>query len=103
MDIARPPTGWISRIRIAPERADTTPSAPRTAGSPPVPAHAELKLHLHFAKGGAGDTDVYARVVRSFEREGRALSCLEFTSISVQGGENIRHFVQMLLQGGGDR
>ena len=69
----------------------------------PLPAHAELKLHLHFAKGGTGDTDVYARVVRSFEREGRALSCLEFTSISVQGGENIRHFVQMLLQGGGDR
>ena len=69
----------------------------------PVPAHADLKLHLHFARGGAGDTDVYARVVRCFEREGRPLACLEFTSISVQGGENIRHFVQMLLQGGGDR
>ncbi|NBX25605.1 MAG: adenylate cyclase [Planctomycetes bacterium] len=68
-----------------------------------VPAHADLKLHLHFVRGGAADTDLYARVVRTFEREGRPLACLEFTSVSPQGSENIRRFVQMLLQAGGDR
>ena len=69
----------------------------------PVPAHTDLKLHLHVARGGSGDTDVYARVVRIFEREGRPLACIEFTSVPPQGAENIRRFVQMLLQGGGDR
>jgi hypothetical protein len=69
----------------------------------PLEAHADLKMHMHFARGGSGDTDVYARVVRTFQREGRAMACIEFTSVTTQANENIRRFVQMLLQGGGDR
>jgi adenylate cyclase len=69
----------------------------------PVEAHADLKMHMHFARGGSGNTDVYARVVRTFQREGRAMACIEFTSVTAQANENIRRFVQMLLQGGGDR
>jgi adenylate cyclase len=69
----------------------------------PLDAHADLKMHMHFARGGSGDTDVYARVVRTFQREGRAMACIEFTSVTTQANENIRRFVQMLLQGGGDR
>jgi hypothetical protein len=68
----------------------------------PVEALSDLKVHMHFARGGKGDTDVYARVVRTFEREGRTMACIEFTSLSSQATENIRRFVQMLLQGGGD-
>jgi hypothetical protein len=60
-------------------------------------------MHMHFARGGSGNTDVYARVVRTFQREGRAMACIEFTSVTAQANENIRRFVQMLLQGGGDR
>jgi hypothetical protein len=30
------------------------------------------------------------------------MACIEFTSLSSQATENIRRFVQMLLQGGGD-
>jgi adenylate cyclase len=67
----------------------------------PMDTHADLKLHLHFARGGAQDTDVYARVVRTFERDGRRMACIEFTSVPEKAAENIRRFVQMLLQGGG--
>jgi hypothetical protein len=33
------------------------------------------------------------------ERNGRRLASVEFTSVSVQSNVNIRHFVQLLIQG----
>ena len=66
----------------------------------PLPAQGEIRLDLHFTLAGTAATDVYGRVVRAFERDGRHFACIEFTSISVQGGTNIRRFVQMLVQGG---
>jgi hypothetical protein len=43
---------------------------------------------------------VYARALRHFERGGRRMTCIEFTSVNVQSNMNIRHFVQLLIQGG---
>ena len=66
----------------------------------PLVAQGDIRLDLHFTLAGTVATDVYGRVVRAFERDGRHLACIEFTSVSVQGGTNIRRFVQMLIQGG---
>jgi adenylate cyclase len=65
-----------------------------------VPAQTDIKLDLHLPLAGTTATDVYARVLKTFERDGQRLSSIEFTSVSVQSNVNIRHFVQLLIQGG---
>lgn len=65
-----------------------------------VPAQSDIKLDLNLSLSGTTATDIYARVLKNFERDGRQLSSIEFTSVSVQSNVNIRHFVQLLIQGG---
>jgi adenylate cyclase len=65
-----------------------------------VPAQTDIKLDLNLSLAGTTATDVYARVLKTFERDGRRLASIEFTSVSVQSNVNIRHFVQVLIQGG---
>lgn len=65
-----------------------------------VPSRTEIKLDLNLTMAGTTATDVYARVLRILERDGRRLASIEFTSVSVQSIVNIRHFVQVLIQGG---
>ncbi len=65
-----------------------------------VPAQTEIKLDLNLSLAGTSATDVYARVLKTFERDGQRLASIEFTSVSVQSNVNIRHFVQLLIQGG---
>lgn len=65
-----------------------------------VPAQTDIKLDLNLSLAGTTATDIYARVLKSFERDGRRLATIEFTSVSVQSNVNIRHFVQLLIQGG---
>ena len=64
-----------------------------------VPAQTDIKLDLNLSLAGTTATDVYARVLRTFERDGRQVASIEFTSVSVQSNLNIRHFVQLLIQG----
>ena len=65
-----------------------------------VPAQADIKLDLNLAIAGTAATDLYARVLRMIERDGRRLAGIEFTSVSTQSNVNIRRFVQVLIQGG---
>jgi adenylate cyclase len=65
-----------------------------------VPAQTDIKLDLNLAHAGTRATDVYARALRTFERDGKRVTSIEFTSVSVQSNVNIRHFVQLLIQGG---
>jgi len=65
-----------------------------------VPAQTDIKLDLNLSLAGTQATDVYARALRTFERDGQRLTSIEFTSVSVQSNVNIRHFVQLLIQGG---
>ena len=65
-----------------------------------VEAQTDIKLDMNLAISGTSATDVYARVLRIIERDGRRLASIEFTSVSVQSNLNIRHFVQLLIQGG---
>lgn len=64
------------------------------------PSRTEIKLDLNLSLAGTTATDVYARILRTFERDGKRLASIEFTSASVQSNVNIRHFVQLLIQGG---
>ena len=64
-----------------------------------VPAQTDIKLDLNLLMAGTTATDVYARVLRIIERDGRQLASIEFTSVSVQSNVNIRHFVQLLIHG----
>ena len=68
-----------------------------------VPGQTDIKLDLNLSMAGTAATDVYARVLRMIERDGRRLASIEFTSVSVQSNVNIRHFVQLLIQGGGTK
>ena len=65
-----------------------------------VAAQTDIKLDLNLAISGTAATDVYARVLRMIDRDGQRLASIEFTSVSVQSNLNIRHFVQLLIQGG---
>jgi adenylate cyclase len=64
-----------------------------------VPEQTEIKLDLDLVLAGASATDVYARVLRTFERDGQQFANIEFTSVSVQSNVNIRRFVHLLIQG----
>lgn len=61
--------------------------------------YSDIKLNLELSLIGRKATDVYAKVMHNFDRDGRSLSGIEFTSVSVQSETDIRQFVQLLLQG----
>ena len=64
------------------------------------PDRTDIKLDLNLSLAGTTATDVYAKILRTFEKDGRRVASIEFTSVSVQSNVNIRHFVQFLIQGG---
>lgn len=59
----------------------------------------EIKLGLDLSLVGYKATDVYAKVLKSRREDGRHVSALEFTSISVQTNLNIQQFIHLLIQG----
>lgn len=59
----------------------------------------ELKLGLDLSLVGYKATDVYAKVLKSRQEDGRYLAALEFTSVSVQTNLNIQQFIHLLIQG----
>lgn len=61
---------------------------------------AELKLDFQLPLVDYSATDIYARVVKVMEQDGRRLVGLEFTSLSAETNGAIQLFVQMLIQGG---
>jgi len=61
--------------------------------------HSEVKLELDMSLLGYKDSDIYAKILKTREEDGRFLSGLEFTSISVKSDINIKHFIQLLIQG----
>ena len=61
--------------------------------------HSEIRMALDMSLIGYKDPDIYAKICRTQKKEGRFLSNVEFTSMSVQSETNIRRFVQLLIQG----
>lgn len=61
--------------------------------------HSDIKLTLDLSLVGYTAADVYAKILKTRPSEGRYVSAIEFTSVSVQSTMNIKHFVQLLIQG----
>jgi adenylate cyclase len=62
--------------------------------------HAEIKLDLPLPSIDHTARDVYAKVVKTLQRDGRRLAALEFTSLSDRDAASIRRFLQLELQSG---
>ncbi len=61
--------------------------------------YSDVKLDLDLSLVGYKATDIYAKVLKTQQREGRNLSGIEFTSVSVKTDMNIHQFIHMLIQG----
>jgi adenylate cyclase len=61
--------------------------------------YSEIKLDLDLSLIDYRATDVYAKILKTQKIEDRYRSGIEFTSVGDQAGLNIRHFVQLLIQG----
>ena len=64
-----------------------------------LPSLAELKLDIDLPLVVYRAGDIYARVVKSFQKAGRRSYGLEFTSLGGETNSKLQLFVQMLLQG----
>ena len=62
--------------------------------------HTEIKLDLPLPTIEYTATEIYAKVVKALQRDGRRLAALEFTSLSDRDAASIRRFLQLELQGG---
>lgn len=65
----------------------------------PVVPFSDVRLSLDLSPLGYREVDVYGKVLHNSERDGRIVSAIEFTAVTVQSDMGIRQFVQMLLQG----
>lgn len=61
--------------------------------------HSDVKLALDLSLVGYRAGDIYAKILKTRRSEDKYLSSIEFTSVSVQSTINIKHFVQLLIQG----
>ena len=68
-----------------------------------LPPFSDIKLDLDLSLIGSKATDVYAKTLKTIERGGRRLTGIEFTSVSVRSEIDIKHFVQLLMQGSESR
>jgi len=65
----------------------------------PLPPYSDVKMGIDMSLLGYQASDIYAKILKTREEEGHFLSSLEFTSVSVQSDVNIKHFIQLLIQG----
>jgi len=59
----------------------------------------DIRIEIDLSLLGRRETDVYAKVVKSFVVEGKHLCGIEFTSADAATAADLRRFVQMLVQG----
>lgn len=59
--------------------------------------HSEIKLDLALPSIDYIAREIYAKVVKSLQRDGRKLAALEFTSLSDRDAASIRRFLQLQL------
>lgn len=61
--------------------------------------YSEIKLDLPLSLVGHGETDVYAKILRTRQDGNCHLSNIEFTVVSDRSDTSIKQFVQLLMQG----
>lgn len=64
----------------------------------PLPPNTEIKFDVDLPFVGRQAKDIYAKILRTKEVDGRSVVNVEFTSIDVPSSANIKYFVQMLVQ-----
>ena len=69
----------------------------------PLPPMSDIRLDLDLSLVGHRAKDIYAKVLKSVTRNGRQMWGIEFTSVTVESTMNIKHFVQILVQGSATR
>jgi adenylate cyclase len=69
------------------------------AVEPGLMQHGDVLLGLDLSLIGRRADNIYAKVRSISSDQGRHFAGIEFTSLSQQGAEGIRHFVQILIQG----
>jgi adenylate cyclase len=70
-----------------------------TEVEPGLTQHADIVLGFDLSLIGSRADNVYAKVRSIRSDRGGNFASIEFTSISEQNAEDIRHFVQLLIQG----
>lgn len=66
---------------------------------PGLALHADIYIELDLSLTGSGTQSLYARVRRVQADDSRHFAGIEFTSLSPQCKHDIRHLVQLLIQG----
>lgn len=66
--------------------------------SHPLPPNTEIRFDVELPFIGRQASDIYAKILRTREVDGRSVVNVEFTSIDVHSSANIKYFVQMLVQ-----
>lgn len=61
--------------------------------------YSDIKMDLDLPLVGHRAGDLYAKILKVIDKGGRWWAALEFTSVSIQSDVNIRHFIQLLIQG----
>ncbi|MEN8200610.1 MAG: adenylate/guanylate cyclase domain-containing protein [Thermodesulfobacteriota bacterium] len=59
----------------------------------------EIKFSLNLSLLGRKQTDIYAKILRSSEDNGRFITNMEFTSLSPQAKSDIKDLIDRLIQG----
>ncbi|MFC1895371.1 adenylate/guanylate cyclase domain-containing protein [Thermodesulfobacteriota bacterium] len=65
----------------------------------PLEAYSEIKFTMTLSMLGGQSSDIYAKVVKVQEFEGRHQAGIEFTSIHINAKEAIKSFIDRIIQG----
>jgi adenylate cyclase len=66
----------------------------------PLDRYSEIRLEFDLSLIGHIATDIYARAVTARVDGARCLTGIEFTSVGPETDAHIKHFIQLLIQGG---
>ena len=59
----------------------------------------EIKFLLTLSMLSGENSDIYAKIVKSFEVEGQLRACVAFTSVQPEAKEAIKTFIERIIQG----
>ncbi len=64
-----------------------------------IDVYSEIKFSLTLSMMGEESSDIYAKVLKSFEVEGQQRVRIEFTSIQPDAREAIKNYIERIIQG----
>jgi len=64
-----------------------------------IDVFSELKFPFTLSLMGEESSDIYARILQTFEVEGQQRACIEFTSIQPNAKNAIKNYIERIIQG----